>query len=57
MKTKNLLRNIMSSIEAVVLSPLYILMMLMLWLVVIPMNALYVGLKVSARWMLREWRI
>ena len=55
MKTGNLLRSIMSSIEAVVLSPLYVLMMLAMGLVVIPMNALYVGLKVAAREMISRW--
>lgn len=55
MKTGNLLRSIMSCIEAVILSPLYVLMMFTLWLVVIPVNALYVGLKVAVKEVIKRW--
>ena len=41
MKTKNLVRNTMANIEAVILSPLYVLLAV-LWLLAIPVRAVII---------------
>ena len=49
MKIKRLVRSIMSSIVEVILSPLYVLAMLVLWLVAIPLRAVVELVRLLAK--------